>query len=139
MSGIVLVTGGARSGKSALAERLTLRVGAPACYIATAEAGDDEMAARIAEHQARRGDEWVTEAEPLDLIGALDRTDTMPRLVDCLTLWVSNLIFAERDLSAETRLLVEALERQAHPVVLQIPRLAAYSGCLVHPRWTNKL
>ena len=118
MSGIVLVTGGARSGKSALAERLTLRSGAPACYIATAEAGDDEMAARIAEHQARRGAEWVTEAEPLDLIGALERTDTMPRLVDCLTLWVSNLIFADRDLSTEGARLVACLSEQAHPVVL---------------------
>lgn len=118
MSGIILVTGGARSGKSALAERLTLRSGAPAIYIATAEAGDDEMRERIAAHQARRGEDWTTLAEPLDLVGALDQSDTGPRLVDCLTLWVSNLIFADRDIADEGRALVACLARQAHPVVL---------------------
>ena len=118
MSKSILVTGGARSGKSAFAERLVEAMGPKAVYIATAEAHDDEMAARIAAHRARRGEGWTTREAPLDLIGALDATDgTAPRLVDCLTLWLSNLMFAERDWEAEGRALVEAIPRQAAPIV----------------------
>ncbi|MDO5631367.1 MAG: bifunctional adenosylcobinamide kinase/adenosylcobinamide-phosphate guanylyltransferase [Paracoccus sp. (in: a-proteobacteria)] len=90
---IILVTGGARSGKSALAERLTLRHSGPLLYIATAWAGDGEMSARIAAHQARRGDRWHTVEEPRDLDGALARADSGgfgAVLVDCLTLWLAN-------------------------------------------------
>ncbi|MCL4168393.1 UNVERIFIED_CONTAM: hypothetical protein GTU68_065895, partial [Idotea baltica] len=90
MSKIILVTGGARSGKSAIAENLIASLGPRPIYIATAEARDAEMADRIAKHQARRGPEWSTHNEPLDLIGALKATDGHgPRLVDCLTLWLS--------------------------------------------------
>ena len=99
---ITLVTGGARSGKSALAERLAARHGGSRIYIATAEVGDDEMSHRIAEHQRRRGTGWITLEEPLDLTGALDRSDGQGvRLVDCLTLWLANLIAAGRDVDAE--------------------------------------
>ena len=86
MGSIILVTGGARSGKSAIAERRTLSLGSPAVYIATAQAFDAEMEERIALHRARRGEEWQTHAEPIDLCGALARTHGSPRLVDCLTL-----------------------------------------------------
>ncbi|SFD63929.1 bifunctional adenosylcobinamide kinase/adenosylcobinamide-phosphate guanylyltransferase [Roseivivax sediminis] len=115
----ILITGGARSGKSTLAERTTLALGQPAVYIATAEAHDPEMAERIARHQARRGAEWRTVSAPLDLTGALDASDGGgPRLVDCLTLWLSNLLFAERDWEAEAEAFATALARQSAPVVI---------------------
>ena len=88
---VTLVTGGARSGKSALAERLTLRHGGTPVYIATAEARDAEMAARIALHRQGRGEGWQVIEEPADLAQALRRSDGAgPRLVDCLTLWLAN-------------------------------------------------
>jgi len=119
MSKSILVTGGARSGKSAFAERLTLTLGDQPIYIATGEAHDSEMAARIAAHQARRGENWTTREAPLDLLTALDATDgAEPRLVDCLTLWLSNLMFAERDWQVEGRALAEAIRLQAAPVVI---------------------
>lgn len=118
MARIILVTGGARSGKSAIAEGRTLGLGPEAVYIATAQAFDAEMEARIAAHKARRGPEWVTHQEPLNLVEALDATDGKPRLVDCLTLWLTNLMLAGRDWQAAGRDLVAALPRQSAPVVL---------------------
>lgn len=119
MSKIILVTGGARSGKSAIAERLIAGLGSNPLYIATAEARDDEMLARIAQHQARRGPEWTTLNEPLDLVGALKQSDGHgPRLVDCLTLWLSNLMLNGTDCEAASSDLVEALARQNKPIVL---------------------
>ena len=118
MSNVTLVTGGARSGKSALAERLVRRTGEHAFYIATAEALDREMTERIREHQARRGEDWTTIQEPLDLVGALQKSDTAPRLIDCLTLWLSNLMQAEVDVEQATTELVACLRQQAQPVVL---------------------
>lgn len=88
---VTLVTGGARSGKSALAERLTLRHGGTPVYIATAEARDTEMAARIDLHRQRRGAGWQVIEEPADLVQALRRSEGAgARLVDCLTLWLAN-------------------------------------------------
>lgn len=118
MSKSILVTGGARSGKSAFAERLTLALGERPVYIATAEAHDNEMAARIEAHRARRGAGWTTREAPLDLVGALDATDGSPRLVDCLTLWLANLMFAERDWETQGRALADAIPRQAAPIVI---------------------
>jgi adenosylcobinamide kinase / adenosylcobinamide-phosphate guanylyltransferase len=119
MSRIILVTGGARSGKSAIAEARALSLAPRAIYIATAEPGDSEMAARIKAHQERRGINWQTRAEPLDLTGALAATDGQgPRLVDCLTLWLSNLMLAERDWQAAGRALVAVLAAQVDPVVM---------------------
>jgi adenosylcobinamide kinase / adenosylcobinamide-phosphate guanylyltransferase len=119
MGKTILITGGARSGKSGIAETMALSLGTPAIYIATATPGDDEMAARIATHQARRGVEWTTLAEPLDLARALKASDgQMPRLVDCLTLWLSNLMFAGRDWRVETQHLINALYLQSGPVIL---------------------
>ena len=118
MGTIILVTGGARSGKSAIAEARALSFGPCAVYIATAEARDAEMTARIAAHQARRGDNWRTHAAPLDLTGALTATDGEgPRLVDCLTLWLTNLMLGGHDWQAAGRALAAALPAQADPVV----------------------
>ncbi|ATX67391.1 bifunctional adenosylcobinamide kinase/adenosylcobinamide-phosphate guanylyltransferase [Roseinatronobacter bogoriensis] len=119
MSEIILYIGGARSGKSRLAEARTLQYAQPATYIATAQAWDDEMKARIAAHQAQRaGSAWRTHAEPRDLVGALSATDGSPRLVDCLTLWLTNIMLANQDWQAEARALIEALAAQTAPVVL---------------------
>lgn len=111
---ITLVTGGARSGKSALAERLVARRAMPRIYIATAEARDGEMKERIQQHQVGRGDGWITIEEPLDLAGALSRSDGQGvRLVDCLTLWMSNCMG-----SADVDELLMTLRQQSCPVVL---------------------
>jgi adenosylcobinamide kinase/adenosylcobinamide-phosphate guanylyltransferase len=118
MARTILITGGARSGKSAIAEARTLSFGRPAFYVATAQAFDDEMAARIALHQARRGPEWRTHGAPLDLAGALVATDSAPRLVDCLTLWLTNLMLGGHDVEAAGHDLAALLPRLAHPVVL---------------------
>ena len=116
---ITLVTGGARSGKSAEAERRVLALPGRPVYIATAEAGDGDMAARIAAHRARRGTGWRTVEAPLALAEALGASDGAgPRLVDCLTLWLSNLMLAGRDWQAEAAGLEAALLTQASPVVL---------------------
>ena len=126
---VSLVLGGARSGKSTYAEKLvtgTLFGGAPrpALYIATAEAGDVEMATRIMAHRARRGANWTTIEAPLALDEAMlanaeaaNSGKTRPILIDCLTLWLSNLMHAGRDLDEAADDLVRALEDFAAPVV----------------------
>lgn len=119
MSRTILITGGARSGKSRIAEAQATRFAPRATYIATAEAHDAEMAARIATHQARRGSGWTTHAEPLDLAGALRATDGQgPRLVDCLTLWLSNLMLGGHDWQAASRAFIAVLPDQRDPVVI---------------------
>jgi adenosylcobinamide kinase/adenosylcobinamide-phosphate guanylyltransferase len=119
-SALTLVLGGARSGKSRHAERLVLESGLAPVYVATGEALDDEMAARIARHRARRGSIWRTVEEPLDLAGALLKECDRGRavLVDCLTLWLTNLMVAERPVSAEMRRLVELLSALPGMLVL---------------------
>lgn len=116
---VTLVLGGARSGKSAHAEGLIEAAG-PGLYLATAEAGDPEMAERIRRHRARRGTRWETVEEPLELAGALAARarPERPILVDCLTLWLSNLMHAGRDPAAETARFADALSALAGPVVL---------------------
>jgi adenosylcobinamide kinase/adenosylcobinamide-phosphate guanylyltransferase len=115
-----LVLGGARSGKSAFAEQLIGDSGLARIYLATATAGDDEMRSRIAHHRVQRGDGWTTVEEPLALVDALTREATLGRavLVDCLTLWLSNLMLAERDFEMEARRLARFLNAAKHPVVL---------------------
>lgn len=114
-----LVLGGARSGKSAFAETLVSDSGLAPVYLATATAGDDEMKARIAQHRKQRGDGWRTVEEPLALIDALTRDSKSGQvvLVDCLTLWLSNLMHAGRDPDIETRRLTRFLGVALHPVV----------------------
>src|ERR1700722_6746243 len=114
-----LVLGGARSGKSAFAENLVRDSGLARIYLATATAGDDEMKARVAQHRAQRGDGWTTIEEPLALVDALTREATHGRavLVDCLTLWLSNLMQAGRDPEIEARRLTRFLGVPRYPVV----------------------
>ncbi|MBU1176035.1 MAG: bifunctional adenosylcobinamide kinase/adenosylcobinamide-phosphate guanylyltransferase [Alphaproteobacteria bacterium] len=108
----IFISGGARSGKTALAEKLALRLGEAPAYLATAEARDAEMAARIAAHRAARAERFTTIEEPLDLCGALAATarthDAV--LIDCLTLWLSNLLGAGRDIDGEIGALVATAE-----------------------------
>jgi len=99
MGKTIFITGGARSGKSRLAEELAFGYGAPLGYIATGRAGDAEMAERIARHRARRGPAWVTIEEHLDLTGAISARDGAVNalLVDCVTLWLTNLLLHHDD------------------------------------------
>ena len=116
---IILITGGARSGKSTRAEVRAREFPGRPVYIATAEALDAEMSERIAGHRARRGSEWLERETPIELAAALDETDGGgARLVDCLTLWLSNLMHAGRNIERETVRLAETLSRQQSPVVL---------------------
>ncbi len=104
-AGPVLVLGGARSGKSTFAEKLVTTSGLGMHYVATGRAWDGEMQARIAEHRDRRGPDWQTHEEPLELAACLKAIDAPGRviLIDCLTLWVTNLMMEDRDLPAEFR------------------------------------
>lgn len=115
---LTLVLGGQRSGKSVFAENL---IGAaPAIYLATAEALDDEMKDRIARHRDRRGQGWTTVEEPIDLAGALRRYDSAgrPVLLDSLGMWVANLLGREKNVAIETSGLVNTLKDIAAPVVI---------------------
>ena len=116
---ITLVLGGARSGKSRYAERLIEAAVPAATYCATAEAGDDEMRARIAAHRARRGAFWRTVEAPLAVADDPRRSpDRRPLLIDCLTLWLSNLLLTGAALDQEFATLRAALRDAAGPVVL---------------------
>ncbi len=116
---LTLVLGGARAGKSTYAQKLASS-GERVLFVATAEAGDADMEARIDAHRESRPEDWDTLEEPLDLVGALeraaDRYDTV--LLDCLTLWVSNLLLRDgedgaegTDIPAQVHALLEAYER----------------------------
>jgi adenosylcobinamide kinase/adenosylcobinamide-phosphate guanylyltransferase len=115
-----LVLGGARSGKSAFAEQLVRNSALKRIYLATATPGDDEMQARISHHRSRRGDGWRTIEEPLELTPTLTRecAEDSAVLVDCLTLWLSNIMHAGRDVETETRHLTEWLTHAPCPIVL---------------------
>lgn len=116
---VTLVLGGARSGKSAFAEGLVERASASRLYLATGQAWDDEMRARISAHQDRRGEGWETVEAPLELTAALAssaRSDR-PVLVDCLSLWVTNLMLGEHDIEAAFDELARALPDLKGPVV----------------------
>jgi adenosylcobinamide kinase / adenosylcobinamide-phosphate guanylyltransferase len=117
---VTLVLGGARSGKSLWAEHLVENAAASGSYCATAEAGDAEMAARIAAHRARRGPFWRTVEEPLSLAAAIaaEATPDQPLLIECLTLWLSNLMHAGRSVDGEAAALAAALRLATGPVVL---------------------
>jgi adenosylcobinamide kinase / adenosylcobinamide-phosphate guanylyltransferase len=121
---VSLVLGGARSGKSTYAEKLAAGTlfGAPprpAVYIATAQAGDVEMATRIMAHRARRSGSWTTVEEPLGLGKAIlaAAVHRQPVLVDCLTLWLSNLMHAGEDVDDATDEVMRALDGFTPPVV----------------------
>jgi adenosylcobinamide kinase/adenosylcobinamide-phosphate guanylyltransferase len=119
MPRLTLVLGGARSGKSRYAENLIAALPPPWTFVATAEAGDAEMAERIAVHRLRRGKDWQTVEAPHDLSAALAAVATdAPVLVDCLTLWLSNRMLAEADLEVEIPRLEAALSGRPAPIVL---------------------
>ena len=117
---VTLVLGGARSGKSRFAEALALETGLAPVYVATASVHDEEMRARVADHRARRDTRWRTVEVLLDLVGAL-RTEAAPTrvvLVDCLTLWLTNVMLGGNDVPAATEELALALGRMVGPVIL---------------------
>jgi adenosylcobinamide kinase / adenosylcobinamide-phosphate guanylyltransferase len=115
---LTLVLGGARSGKSRYAENLITALPPPWIYMATARALDAEMAARIGAHRARRGAGWTTVESPRDLAATLMEQAKVPILVDCLTLWLSNLMMADAKIDAEIDRLEQALHKATAPVVL---------------------
>lgn len=117
---ITLVLGGARSGKSAFAEALAVQSGLQRHYVATGQAYDAEMDERIARHRSDRGDGWITHEIPLNLIGRLPQLADEARvvLVDCLTLWVTNLMMAEDDVDAASRLLIDCLAAWRGQIIL---------------------
>ena len=119
---IILITGGARSGKSRYAEQRSTELGSRRLYVATAEAKDEEMAQRIAEHKRRRGDEWTTIEEAVQLAEALltQRGRTDCALVDCITLWVSNLLLRRDTKYAEEKVeeLLKILPRLDFHIIL---------------------
>ena len=116
----LLVLGGARSGKSAYAQKRCEALGQRLVYIATAYPGDDEMADRIARHRADRGPCWSTIEAQVDLCGAI--ADAMQRadavLVDCLTLWLSNLMLGDHDIGAARDELVRIVRQAPVPLIM---------------------
>jgi adenosylcobinamide kinase / adenosylcobinamide-phosphate guanylyltransferase len=131
--GHVLLIGGARSGKSTLAVELAAASGRPVVYVATAEPGDDDMAGRIERHRAERPPEWRTVEEPIDLaavVGALGSDSFV--IVDCLTLWVANLVLAgqtDGDVVASAGALAGVLSGRPAPTVVVTNEV----GLGVHP------
>ena len=119
MNKLTLVLGGTRSGKSAYAESLFEGAATPA-YLATGTAGDGEMSERIARHKERRGERWKTIEEPIGLAAALLRESRpeQPILVDCLTLWLGNLMGSDRDVGQLFDALISILPRLKGPVVM---------------------
>ncbi len=123
MSRIIYISGGARSGKSRLGEQLAIGFGAPLCYLATGEAKDPEMAERIHRHRARRGPDWRTVEEPLDLCRALRQQQGLCSaiLVDCMTLWITNLLLRHNDpvrVLREVGTLIELFPALESPCIL---------------------
>ena len=117
---VTLVLGGARSGKSGFSERLATESGLERHYLATGRAYDDEMRERIARHRADRGDGWTTHEVPLELAERLTEIDAPGKvvLVDCLTLWVTNLMMDERDIDAAGATLLRRFENLSGNLIL---------------------
>lgn len=116
----ILMLGGARSGKSRLAQERAESIGGELIYLATAEALDEEMAERIGRHRADRDDRWRTVECPLALAETVAREqgDGRVLLIDCLTLWLSNLIHAERDIMTAAESLAETLSATRGTIIL---------------------
>jgi adenosyl cobinamide kinase/adenosyl cobinamide phosphate guanylyltransferase len=107
---LTLVLGGARSGKSRYAQTLAMAMPPPWIFIATAEAGDEEMRARIEAHRRMRGEGWLTTEAPVDLAGAVSEApESVPLLIDCLTLWLSNLMIGAHDVDEAIAAFEQAL------------------------------
>ncbi|MEM9854950.1 MAG: bifunctional adenosylcobinamide kinase/adenosylcobinamide-phosphate guanylyltransferase [Pseudomonadota bacterium] len=116
---MTLVLGGAGSGKSAYAERLAGQSARPRHYIATAQAFDDEMAAKIERHREARGPDWITHEAPLDISAPLASIgEDAVCLLDCATLWLSNVLLAERVLDVEIAKFLDALDTASAPLIV---------------------
>lgn len=117
---LLFVLGGARSGKSRYALNRAEALPGALLFVATAQALDKEMDSRIARHREERGPRWRTIEEPLDLAAVVKAEAKADRvlLIDCLTLWASNLLLADRDIDAATVALVGALDEAQGPVIL---------------------
>jgi adenosylcobinamide kinase/adenosylcobinamide-phosphate guanylyltransferase len=116
----IFVTGGARSGKSQFAFSEASKIAGKKAYVATAWAGDEEMRLRIEDHKRRRNQEWTTHEEPLKIVSLIDtlRENCSVILIDCLTLWLSNLMQEGLDVKTETDHLVSALNGQHPPLYI---------------------
>ena len=114
---LTLILGGARSGKSRLAERLAVTSGLPRAYIATAEIWDAEMASRVALHKTGRGAGWATFEAPRDIAAALAQAQGVV-LIDCATLWLTNVMLGGGDIKAETEALIAAISAFSGPVIV---------------------
>lgn len=131
--GVILIGGGARSGKSRFALDYAGARFARRAFIAAARAGDEEMSLRIARHQSERGPEWTTIEEPFDIAGAVarHREDFDVFVVDCLTIWLSNVLLdPERDARAEMEALVRFIDSHAGPELVLV---ANEVGCGIVP------
>ena len=118
-TGVHLILGGARSGKSAVAERLAEESGRTPVYLATAQAFDDEMRDKIARHRARRSGHWLERADPFaaaDIVRDCAKGQIV--LLDCLTMWLTNFLLADRDIAAATEELFAAIDETAASVVM---------------------
>jgi adenosyl cobinamide kinase/adenosyl cobinamide phosphate guanylyltransferase len=116
---LTLVLGGARSGKSRHAQILAMATPPPWVYIATAQALDEEMRERIAKHKADRGDGWSTIEEPIELARAVAEAQPQaPLVVDCVTLWVSNLMLAGHDVEAAMAEFVKSIDGRNAPTIV---------------------
>ena len=116
---LTLVLGGAASGKSAYAEGLIAACGLQKVYIATAQVFDDEMATKVARHRDMRGEGWITIEEPRDLSAVLSQAlPDQAVLLDCATLWLTNVMLADEDIPAASAALIRALATCAAPVVV---------------------
>ena len=118
MDNLTLILGGASSGKSAFAERLALASGRPPVYLATGQAGDGEMSAKITRHQARRGPEWQLIEAPLDLNTPLrSLREQQLVLIDCLTLWLSNHLELNHNIENETKKLLASIHESKAQII----------------------
>lgn len=116
---LTVVLGGASSGKSAFAEALVVATGAPRVYVATSQVFDEEMAAKVRDHLASRGTGWHTIEEPLDMAAALAQVpEDHVVLLDCASMWLTNHMMAEHDLSQQTEALIAALQACKGRIVL---------------------
>jgi adenosylcobinamide kinase/adenosylcobinamide-phosphate guanylyltransferase len=115
---LTLVLGGARSGKSRYAQTLAMASPPPWIYIATAEALDAEMRMRIEAHQRMRGDGWLTTEAPVDLASAVaEAPESVPLLIDCLTLWLSNVMLRAHDVDEAIAAFEAALGAREAPTI----------------------
>lgn len=116
---LTLVLGGAASGKSHFAESLAKQGGDCPTYIATANVYDDEMADKVAAHRAMRGAQWHTIEEPVHVAAAINAAPAhQPILIDCATLWLTNLVLGDLDLADHSNALIAAARTSANPVII---------------------